>query len=277
MSSKRLLIIGAALGVITVVLLNVYLGQVRSSQQQVALLRLAPGVSLAKGGAVTEDMLVTEYLPEQFGSITKLAVADSHATRAWVVNRRVNKDVESGAFLLHEYFVDQPEERFTVKIQKSMRAITIPVDATAAVSYLVDPSSRVDVLGTFEEPPSGSRSPPAPAVVGRSGSQADVQRAIAAQAQAQLYASEKVVRTHTILQNVRVLAVGRATTRGNYLGVQEGGFSTVTLEVTPSQAEVLTFALSQARRGLSLVLRNPSDDEMVDVESVSWASLRQKD
>jgi Flp pilus assembly protein CpaB len=275
MSSKRLLVIGGVLGIVTVVLLNVYLGQVRSASKEVALLRLAPGVSLAKGTAVTEDVLVTEYLPETFGSITKLAVADSAATRAWVVNRRVNKDLEPGAFLLHEHFTDQPDERFTLKIGKDMRAVTIPVDATGAVSYLVDPGSRVDVIGTFEEPPS-NQPPPRPPRPAKAATQVEVQRLIAEQAQAQLYSATKVARTRTILQNVRVLAVGRATTRGNYLGTQEGGFSTVTLEVTPVQAEVITFALTQARRGLSLVLRNPGDEQVNEIPSVSWESLRAK-
>ena len=272
MSSQKLLIIGGVLGLITVVLVNLYLGQVRSQQREVALLRLAPGISLPRGDVVTEDLLVTEYLPEQFGSITRLAVADSPETRAWVLNRRVNQDIEPGAFLLHQFFIDEPKERFTAKITENMRAMTVPVDPSGSVAYLVDPGSRVDVIGTFEEPPS-EPPPRPPRAMGNVKTQEDMQRVIAAQAAAQLHLQSKVTRTRTILQNVRVLAVGQATTRRNYLGLERGSFSTVTLEVDPLQAETLAFALTQARAGLRLILRNPADDQTAEVPSVSWENL----
>ncbi|NNL84099.1 MAG: Flp pilus assembly protein CpaB [Myxococcales bacterium] len=272
MSSRRLLLIGLALGIVAVILLNIYLGQIRSQQRSVAVLRLAPGVSLSRGDVVSESSMVTEYLPSDFGSITRLAVPDTEESRAFILGRKLNDDVGSGDFLLLEHFTDEPEERFVARIAEGSRAMTVPVDQATSVAYFVDPGSRVDVIATFEKPPAPRPAPPPETTATRT--EDDVRKALVAQAQTQLYAASAVVRTRTVLQNVRVLAVGQATTRGNYLGLQDSGFSTVTLEVTPEQAEMLAFTLSQARRGLNLSLRNPVDEGTGELPTVTFGTLR---
>ncbi|MCL1856459.1 MAG: RcpC/CpaB family pilus assembly protein, partial [Kiritimatiellaeota bacterium] len=56
-----------------------------------------------------------------------------------------------------------------------------------------------------------------------------------------------------------VLATGMETAKSVASGGHHaGGYSTVTLEVTPREAEVLVFA-QQMKGRLSLTLRNPSD------------------
>ncbi len=117
-----------------------------------------------------------------------------------------------------------PDERgLSGRIRKNMRALSVSVSGATSVSHMVRPTDRVDVLGTF--------SLPSKTVQG---------------------ATELV--TMTILQNVLVLATGQelsnAATRGNY--------ALVTLEVTPREAEVLTFA-EQMRGRLTLTLRHPED------------------
>jgi pilus assembly protein CpaB len=62
--------------------------------------------------------------------------------------------------------------------------------------------------------------------------------------------------TMTILQDVLVLATGQETA-STYTGGQSS-YSMVTLQVTPHEAEVLTFA-EQMRGRLTLSLRNPED------------------
>ncbi len=106
-----------------------------------------------------------------------------------------------------------------------MRAISISVSAAASVSQMVRPTDHVDVLGTF--------SLPSKTVEG---------------------ATELV--TMTVLQDVLVLATGKETAN-----TYKGGninYSLVTLQVSPHEAEVLTFA-EQMRGRLTLSLRNPED------------------
>ena len=67
--------------------------------------------------------------------------------------------------------------------------------------------------------------------------------------------------TCTILQNVLVLATGKTTAKMAGRaddGSARNAYSTVTLEVTPREAEMLAFA-EQIRGRLSLSLRNRSD------------------
>lgn len=112
-------------------------------------------------------------------------------------------------------------------IKKTMRAVSIDCSGAASVSGMVRPNDHVDVIGTFEF---GK---------GENG--------------------RKNFVTCTILQNVLVLATGGETAkeRARSLGATQP-FSTVTLEVTPREAEMLAFA-EQIRGRLVLTLRNRND------------------
>lgn len=114
-------------------------------------------------------------------------------------------------------------------IKRQMRAISITCMGSASVSGMVRPNDHVDVIGTFAFPGSDGR-------VGKGD-----------------------VVASTILQNVLVLATGQTTakTRKENLGLNRG-YSTVTLEVTPREAEMLAFT-EQMKGRLTLTLRNRND------------------
>lgn len=117
-------------------------------------------------------------------------------------------------------------------IRRQMRAISINVSGSAAVSGMVKPNDHVDVIGTFNFPNSEK-------VNGE---------------------KEELV-TCTILQNVLVLATGRETAKSQsitYGNTSGSAYSMVTLEVTPREAEMLAFA-EQIRGRLVLTLRNRND------------------
>ena len=113
-------------------------------------------------------------------------------------------------------------------VKRQMRAVSINASGAAAVSGMVHPADHVDVIGTFSFPG-------APDANGRP--------------------TTKFV-TCTILQNVLVLATGRETAKS--IGTGSSNYSTVTLEVSPREAEMLVFA-EQMHGRLSLTLRNPND------------------
>jgi len=116
-------------------------------------------------------------------------------------------------------------------IRPGMRAVSLAISGAAAVSGLILPNDRVDVLGTFTFP---DKTVPG--------------------------AMEAV--TLTVLQDVTVLATGQQLARDRTArgaAARSGsGYSTVTLEVTPREAELLVFA-QQMQGRLTLSLRNPSD------------------
>jgi len=114
-------------------------------------------------------------------------------------------------------------------IKKEMRAISVNVSGAASVSGMVQPNDHVDVLGTFSFP---SKEVP----------------------------GEMELVTLTILQDVLVLATGKETAKARLFAANPSGatYNTVTMEVTPREAEMLVFA-EQIKGRISLALRNPED------------------
>jgi pilus assembly protein CpaB len=118
-------------------------------------------------------------------------------------------------------------------IPVGMRAVTVRVNDVVGVAGFVLPGMRVDLLVTGR-PPSGN-----------------------------------LTLTSTVLQNITVLSAGQTMTpdtRGAAINAP-----TVTLLVTPEQAEIITLAGTEGR--IQLVLRNGSDTEVQKTKGVSSASL----
>lgn len=110
-----------------------------------------------------------------------------------------------------------------VRLSPGMRAVSIPVDRVKDVSGLIQPGDRVDVIAI---PPAKQNGPPPKAV--------------------------------TIFRGIRVLAVGNALENPSATpSPQEQEASTVTLEVTPHQADILAWADQNAT--LRLALRSPRE------------------
>lgn len=113
-------------------------------------------------------------------------------------------------------------------IKPGCRAMSINVSGAAAVSGMVRPNDRVDVIGTFSFP-------------------------------SKEHQGELELVTLTVIQDVTVLATGTETAKSAISGsARSGSYNMVTLEVTPREAEMLVFA-EQIKGRLSLALRNPSD------------------
>lgn len=118
-------------------------------------------------------------------------------------------------------------------IPVGMRAVTVRVNDVVGVAGFVLPGMRVDILVTGR-PPSGA---------------------------------ETV--TTTVLQNITVLSAGQTMApdaRGQAINAP-----TVTLLVSPEQAEVITLAGSEGR--IQLVLRNGSDNDLNKTAGVTVNSL----
>ena len=113
-------------------------------------------------------------------------------------------------------------EGIPATIPEGYRAVSIQVNDSSELAGLITPGVRVDVLYT------------------RPGTMAE---AI----------------TSTILQNVRVLAMGKTVQAGQTIDPKAPKVPVATLVVTPDQARILELAKNQGR--LSLALRNPLDPQ----------------
>ena len=115
--------------------------------------------------------------------------------------------------------VDGPEG-IMATIPAGHRAVSVPITDVSGVSGLLQPGSRVDVLFT------------------RPGSMAEAE-------------------TSTILQNVRVLAVGHSIQPNQVVDPKATKMPVITLVVTPEEAQKLELAKNEGK--ISLTMRNPLD------------------
>ena len=118
-------------------------------------------------------------------------------------------------------------------ITEGMRGMSVKVDDVTGVSGFITPNSRVDVL-----------------VSGSDGGESAEQR------------------SKVILQNVKVLAIGKSIEQKDDKPVE---VPTVTLLVSPGDAEKLTLAARQDP--VRLALRNYRDDEFVGTPGMSQRNL----
>ncbi|MEO7650126.1 MAG: Flp pilus assembly protein CpaB, partial [Bryobacteraceae bacterium] len=105
-------------------------------------------------------------------------------------------------------------------IEQGKRAMSVQITDASGVAGLIQPNSRVDVLFT------------------RPGSMAEAMTTI-------------------ILQNVKVLAIGRIVQVGQVVDPKATKLPVATLIVTPEEAQKLELAKNQGK--ISLALRNPLD------------------
>ena len=105
-------------------------------------------------------------------------------------------------------------------IEAGMRAISVQINDSSGVAGLIQPNSRVDVLFT------------------RPGSMAEAV-------------------TSVILQNIKVLAIGRLVSVGQTLDPKAPKMPVATLLASPEDAQKLELAKNQGK--ISLTLRNPLD------------------
>jgi len=122
-----------------------------------------------------------------------------------------------------------------LRITPGMHAVAIEVQAAQAVGYLIRPGDYVDVLGTVPH--------------------------------------EKDLVTKHLLQVKHVLAVDQQYRLEDSAFLQHPSYSTVTLEVTPEEAEVLEAYRMMVKGGFSLSLRPRGDLEKVETPSYPITDL----
>lgn len=131
-------------------------------------------------------------------------------------------DIYPGEQVLSQKLIgkNDPAGGLSFKVETGKRAVTIPVDNVSALHGLLGIGDHVDVLVTFDLPN-----------------------------------EQNSTATSTIIQNVPVLAVNKHLQGTS--GVKEDP-STVTLMVTPNQAQQIALAIQQG--SVQLALRTPKDN-----------------
>lgn len=146
--------------------------------------------------------------------------------------------------MLYSHLAAPLDEDFDRKLAPDKRALALQVTSETGVGGFIEPGSFVDIVATLQQPKDDKN--PVPRIA-----------------------------TKTILQKVKILAVGdRAVRRRTGTERERGGATTVTLELTPIQVEKVIFSQQHAQGPLTLVLAHPESQETT-LDSISWENFDQ--
>ncbi len=240
MAKKKLLIAAVVVGLFAALMVYLYGQQVQeekevytANQQEVVV----ASVDIPAGAPLREQDVTTRDVPQQFLPANPLLARDIDI----YLDQPLAEDVEQGAMILTgDFAVSEVSRTLSGRIPSGERAITVPVDAISGVGGLLTPGDRVDLLGTF---PVGQEDELIPEASGGD--------------------SIGYV-TMSLLQNVTLLAVGNQISDASGREHQvSGGYSHVTLSMTPDEAELMVIA--QTRGEINMLLRNREDLDQVPV------------
>ena len=238
MNTRRItLIVAVVLAIGTGILTLRYLSsmnQQSQTQQQAAEMRpiVIASRDIPARAKITPDMLTKTMRPAS--EVEPQALTDPKQTRGNIALMTIaqGSTITSGK-------VGQPADvGITVRLKPGMRAVSIPVDRVKNVSNLVAPGDRVDVMASVSK---GAGIPP---------------------------------KTFTIIRGALVLAINSQLeqTSDATPAPDSGAAATITLGVTPEQADLLTVA--DLNTTLRLALRSPQEPvRSLPAEKLEFADL----
>lgn len=246
MKQKILLVAAVIFGLLAFYLTYTQLqhekNKLRARTQRVELIRLRNGKA---EGEPIEESDITNFSAERFRSQRNDEILWKN--RFDILKQKTDRSMLAGTILRYSDIRNDVSRRAGLAgvIKMGMRAISISVDATSSVSSMIKPEDNVDILGTFRFPEmKGDKS--------------------------------LDVVTLTILQSVRILATGKQLGNkraGSRKGGRTRGYSTVTLELTPKEVEMIVFATQKGRMVLSLRSYNETGFED-KLQSVNFKYLQ---
>ena len=248
MRQKMLLLLAVVFGLLAFVFtyqqLEAEKRRIRGDAETVVLIRMTR--NMVEGEEIREtDVARYQVRRQRETQALSREIPWSEVSR--IIGRKLETSVSAGQTLQSTDLKPFTQRQgFNAAIQPGFRAVSIPVDPVSSVNNLIQPNDNVDVIGTFRFP--------------------DVRGDAALD-----------TLTLTVLQDVKVLAVGSRW--GNHAIDPAGArtYNTVTLQVYPDEVEMLVFAAQKGR--LTLSLRNYEDERIsrdIEKRSVNFKLLEQE-
>jgi len=219
LKSKKVFIIAIILGIITIVALNYYITDANSETPTFAPVELV-SVVMAKA-TIHQHTRITEdmLITKKIPSeaVHPEAILNIGEAAGGISRSDIMRDEQ---VLSSRVVTDDIWASLSYRVPEQYRAISIPMNEVSGVSGFISPNDKVDVLVTYDNE--------------------DI---------------NEMSTTYTVIQNAIVMAVGKATRQRDDEETQL--VNTITLLVTPGQAEVLAYA---TRNGyFHFTLRSPLD------------------
>lgn len=234
---KKIKILALISAIITGLLLFLFLNSIGNQAEMQKTSILVAAADIPANTPITAEMLTTAQLPSD--SIVPGALSDSSA----VVGKVSQEQIYTGEQILGKKLVAAGESRNTTlayAVEPGMRAITIGVDETSGIAYMIVPGNHIDILGYFLNDTGAA----------------------------------KTSYTTMLLENITVLAVDKVLSQNGKVNSDSPAYTTLTLQVTPAQAMQLSMAQSEGT--LRAVLRSPLDEKSTNLPSITLNSIMVK-
>lgn len=225
MNKRKTLLLTISLAIITTLIGYFYIGNVKEEaieEAQIERIQIVTANQVIPAHTeVTEEMLELIEYPEEV--LPESAIKDIED----ILEKKTNTDILPGEPILEERVViDDAKSDLSYRIPESMRAVTILTNELSSVGGYIGTGDRVDMLVAYsiEEDEEDSTT---------TGTE-----------------------VYTQMQNIEVLMTGPKKVEGE--GVAPIPTS-LTLLVSPEQAEVIAYANQQGV--IQLTLRNPADED----------------
>lgn len=214
---------------------------------------MVAAVEVPAGGVLGDNNLAARTIPERYLASTALSPDALETVRGQkvMVALKPGDPIDRGALERGD------RAALSTTVAKGERAITFPVDEISSISGMLVPGDIIDLVYTGNGTTANSYKQPKEA----NGT------------------PKELMHVRSILQAVPVMATGK-TTQKRVVSTEGGGqhevdvaFSTVTLTVTPEQAEQVL--LAQKLGSLTAVLRNPDDKKLLAKSVLDEATFKE--
>ena len=186
---------------------------------------------LERGDTLSSEVLAVRKVPKEY--VPQAAVRPNQFDT--YANQRLASSMKRGEVLVPAYAEGSGASVFSSTLRKGLRALTFEVDAVNSISGMLRPGDRIDLIYTARSA-SGDREITAP-----------------------------------LLSNVSVLATDQTLTKRDDGTGKERTFSTITLELSPMDADRVIVAKAAGR--LTALLRHPDDGAHNGTVMLSAAQL----
>lgn len=259
--NNKALTLAAVMALLAVTFIQSYVDSVETEAKQrlgTEVMVVRARTDIKESDMIDESMIEQAMMPKAFAEPSAITFAksapddDTARTLKSLIGTVALIPIRKGEQITYNK-ITEPGLRtgLSPQVAPGRRAVAVPVNDTSAVSRLVKPGDRVDVI----------------AVLDLGGQK-----------------TNKV--TKTILQDVLVLAVGKNVSNNTpRYEENEGGtkrvrnlnedttYGSVTLEVDPVQAQIVATAMANNDSGISLSLRNNEDPDRTQVPAMGIEDL----
>lgn len=252
--NRRPVLLAAVFGAISALLIVIYLQNAKGSDEKGKQLATVPVVfalrTIPERTQITDGMVEVRQIPVD--AQHKLALADKES----VVGQISRVRIEQGEQVLSAKLTNQAREvGFSAAVPEGKRAVAIGVTEVIASGGHVTPGDWVDVIGVFKVSVAVDQdAKPLPGGKPSAGEKGNDQGTL------------DTMQSMTVLQHVQVLAVAQNENQDLQAGGSKGTpksaeARSVTLAVTPEQAQKLFLAEEVGRLRLSLRPFGENEDQ----------------